>query len=64
MSTASDSFDIEIAKTSRINEVDFENLSFGEIFSDHMLVCDYKNGAWERPQIKPYQNISISRHRP
>jgi len=60
MSTVSDSFDIEIAKTSRINEVDFENLSFGEIFSDHMLVCDYKNGAWERPQIKPYQNISIS----
>ena len=57
MNTATDSFDIEIAQTSRINEVDFENLSFGEIFADHMLVCDFKNGGWERPQIKPYQNL-------
>ena len=25
-----------------------------------MLVCDFKNGAWEQPKIMPYQNISIA----
>lgn len=48
--------DIDIIKspTSKINSVDFENLTFGNIFTDHMLVCDYKNGQWEKPVIKPY----------
>ena len=46
--------DIERVGTSKISEVDFENLTFGTTFTDHMLVCDYKNGAWQQPQIKPY----------
>ena len=48
--------DIKIIKneTSKINEVDFENLTFGNTFTDHMLICDYKNGAWEQPIIKIY----------
>ena len=37
---------IEKVKTSKIDQVDFDNLAFGSVFSDHMLVCDYKNGAW------------------
>lgn len=49
-------FNLIIEKTtkSRINEVDFSNLSFGHTFSDHMFVCDYKNGAWQTPKIMPY----------
>jgi len=43
------------ASTSKIKEVDFENLSFGSVFTDHMLVCDYINGAWQKPVIKPYE---------
>lgn len=43
------------ASTSKISEVDFENLSFGNVFTDHMLVCDYKNGEWQKPVIKPYE---------
>ncbi len=43
------------ASTSKINEVDFENLSFGSVFTDHMLVCDYINGEWQKPVIKPYE---------
>ena len=41
--------EIEIisAPNSKINEVDFENLTFGNVFTDHMLVCDYVNGAWQ-----------------
>ena len=37
--------DIKIIKneTSKINEVDFENLTFGNTFTDHMLICDFEN---------------------
>ena len=45
-------------KTS-IEQVDFKNLSFGEIFSDHMFVCNYLNGKWNTPKIIPYQPISL-----
>jgi len=47
------------SKASKIKDVDFDNLAFGSVFSDHMLVCDYKNGAWETPQVVPYQSISL-----
>lgn len=49
--------DIEIIKaaTSKIDQVDFEKLTFGSVFTDHMLVCDFRNGAWEKPVIKPYE---------
>lgn len=45
---------------SRIEELDYNNIEFGKIFSDHMLVADYKNGAWETPQILPYGPMSLS----
>jgi branched-chain amino acid aminotransferase len=47
---------IEITKiaATKINSVDFDNLPFGAIFTDHMLVCDFKNGAWQKPEIVPY----------
>ena len=48
------SIDITKVSSSKINEVDFDNLTFGSVFTDHMLVCDYKNGAWQKPEIKPY----------
>ncbi|QLG46250.1 branched-chain amino acid aminotransferase [Costertonia aggregata] len=50
---------VEKAQTSKIDQVDFDNLSFGSVFTDHMLVCDYKNGAWETPKIIPYQPITL-----
>ncbi len=52
---------ISITKTenSKLKDVDFNNLSFGSVFSDHMLVCEYKNGAWEAPKITPYQPITL-----
>ncbi|MDT0608196.1 branched-chain amino acid aminotransferase [Croceitalea rosinachiae] len=51
--------EVEKSKTTKINEVDFDNLAFGSVYSDHMLVCDYKNGAWETPKIMPYQPIIL-----
>ncbi len=47
--------DIVKVPVSKIGSVDFENLAFGNIFTDHMLVCDYKDGKWQQPQIKPYE---------
>ena len=47
------------ASTSKINQVDFENLTFGNVFTDHMLVCDFENGAWQKPVIKPYEPFMI-----
>ena len=53
--------DIEIikAKTTKINDVDFDNLKFGHVFSDHMLECDYKDGKWQAPKVIPYQAITL-----
>ena len=39
---------------SRINEVDFDNLTFGRSFADHMLVAEYADGAWQQVTIQPY----------
>ncbi|WP_181363963.1 branched-chain amino acid aminotransferase [Algibacter marinivivus] len=53
--------DIEIvkAKTSKINDVDFDNLKFGHVFSDHMLECNFKDGKWQAPKVIPYQPIVL-----
>ena len=48
---------IEKVKSSRIGQVDFDNLSFGTVFTDHMFVCDYVDGMWQTPEIKPYQPL-------
>lgn len=47
------------AKKSKIKDVDFENFSFGSVFTDHMFECEYVNGKWENPIIRPYEKISI-----
>jgi len=59
MSIATKDIIVEKVKTSKIDQVDFDNLAFGSVFTDHMLVCTYKNGAWETPKITPYQPITL-----
>jgi len=59
METRTKNLKVEKAKTSKIDQVDFDNLAFGTLFTDHMLVCKYRNGAWELPEIKPYQPITL-----
>jgi len=46
--------------SSKINEVDFNNLTFGNVFSDHMFECDFKDGSWQNPTIRPYGPLTIS----
>ncbi|MBO1884633.1 branched-chain amino acid aminotransferase [Capnocytophaga sp. Marseille-Q4570] len=50
---------IEKIKESRIKEVDFSKLSFGKTFSDHMFICEYKDGSWQNPTIKPYGALTL-----
>ena len=46
-------------KRSRMDKVDFDNLGFGEYFSDHMLSMEYAKGAWSPPSIVPYGKLSV-----
>jgi branched-chain amino acid aminotransferase len=50
---------IEKVTTSSIHEVDFTNLVFGKTFTDHMFECDYKDGTWQTPTIKPYGPMTM-----
>lgn len=59
MNTLTGDIKITKTKTTKIHEVDFDNLNFGKTFSDHMLVCDYKDGKWQSPEIVPYQPIVL-----
>lgn len=45
---------------SRIDEVDFENLSFGNIFTDHMLEIRFRSNRWLEPEIKPYADLKLA----
>ncbi|MEH0007617.1 MAG: branched-chain amino acid aminotransferase [Flavobacteriales bacterium] len=47
-------------RRSRIAELDEDDIQFGRLFSDHMLVCDHVNGAWQPPEIKPYGNWQMA----
>ncbi|HET8752950.1 MAG TPA: branched-chain amino acid aminotransferase, partial [Salinimicrobium sp.] len=51
--------DVVKAGTSKIDSVDFENLTFGNIFTDHMVECDYENGKWGKPRIHAYGPIQL-----
>ncbi len=54
--------DIKINKTanSRLSEVDFDNVPFGKVYSDHMFLANYSDGKWGNLRIEPYQNLSLS----
>jgi branched-chain amino acid aminotransferase len=45
---------------SKISDFNPEKIEFGKVFTDHMVVCDYKNGEWLTPQIVPFGKISVS----
>ncbi len=47
-------------ETSKLNEINLENLAFGKYFSDYMLEADYENGVWTNVEIKPYQPLLMS----
>jgi branched-chain amino acid aminotransferase len=48
------------SKTSRLSEVDFSNIPFGKVISDHMFMMDYDGEQWIKPRIVPYQNLEMA----
>ena len=52
-------FTIETVRASRLDQLDFDNLAFGQVFADHMVEIDYRDGAWQKPQIKPYGPLTL-----
>ena len=53
---------MKITKTqqSKIEQIDFDNLSFGKCFSDHMFSVSFKNQKWLNPEILPYGPLSLN----
>ncbi|MCC8111119.1 MAG: branched-chain amino acid aminotransferase [Ruminococcus sp.] len=50
-----------LATTLKEKPQDENNLSFGHIFTDHMLVMPYDEGqGWHNPEIIPFGDITIS----
>ena len=52
-------FPITPVKQSRLSQVNFDELGFGAIFSDHMFSMTYHAGEWKNPEILPYQALRI-----
>lgn len=52
-------YNIPIKKTenSKVDTIDFNNIPLGTSFTDHMFICDYKNGQWQNPRIEPLEAI-------
>ena len=36
---------------SRALDLDFDNIPLGKTFTDHMFICSYENGQWQKPKI-------------
>lgn len=60
MSEQINTIPVEKIQNSRIDQVDFNNLKFGQILSDHMLVADYIDGKWQNVKICPYGDLTLS----
>jgi branched-chain amino acid aminotransferase len=57
-----EAMDISItrAETSKLQDLNLDDLPFGRYFTDHMLEADYENGEWKNIEIKPYQPLLLS----
>ncbi len=55
------SLDIQIEKNnqSRLQNIDFSNLSFGGVFTDHQARIAFVDGEWKTPEIMPYGPIEM-----
>ncbi len=52
-------FDVTRTKHSHLSSLDFDNIPFGKIFSDHMFVADFIDGEWTNFSIQPVAPLAI-----
>jgi branched-chain amino acid aminotransferase len=57
-----EALEIKITKTeeSKLPHVDFDHLTFGQTYSDHMFIADFEDGEWKNSRILPYRDLRIS----
>lgn len=52
-------FNITKVETSKLKDINLENIPFGKYMTDHMLEVDYEGGEWKTVEIKPYQPLLL-----
>jgi branched-chain amino acid aminotransferase len=45
---------VTLTQNSLLSSIDFKNIPFGHTFSDHMFIAQYRDGAWQDCEIKPF----------
>ena len=52
-------YDIKITSVaaSKVSEMDFQNIPLGKTFTDHMFICEYADGHWQSPEIRPLEML-------
>ncbi len=57
METTMQNIKIQRVAQSRATAIDFDNIPLGRTFTDHMFICQYEDGQWQDPQIRPLELI-------
>ena len=55
-----DHIPVRYTNHSRLHEVNWDDVGFGNYISDHMLVCHYNNRRWNTAHITPFGELSLS----
>ena len=50
---------IHLTSESGVSKVDFNNLPFGKIITDHMFEIDFDGSKWVNPRISPVQKLEL-----
>lgn len=51
--------DVQPIHQTRLTDLDFDNVPFGRIFTDHMFMANYSNGEWKNARIMPFGHIPM-----
>jgi len=51
---------IQKTTKTRLENFDPENFSFGNIFIDHMVICEYEDGKWGDVRLVPYGPLEFT----
>ncbi|HAW50919.1 MAG TPA: branched chain amino acid aminotransferase [Flavobacteriales bacterium] len=60
LTTEKPNISIVKSETSKLVESDPSDLIFGKDFTDHMAICEFRNGSWGPMSIVPYGDISMN----
>lgn len=58
--TAAETIQIVRVDKSALEKVEWDNLPFGKVFTDHLLEADYIDGQWTNICIRPFHSMLLS----